>query len=83
MVWCDDEKAQWGEYARPLVLLSDSSAAMLVHQEQRIRILADRKLVLVNPLDDHEDEVLFQYEVATATRHRIQKLFDAFVRDRV
>lgn len=55
MVWCDDESAQWCEIVLPAVFLPDRSVAKRIHQANRILILADRKLVLVDPIDDDEE----------------------------
>lgn len=49
-VWVDDESAQWGEST------GNFWAPQTTHQAKQIRILQNRKLVLINPVDDSEPE---------------------------
>lgn len=50
-VWCDDETAQWGGFVQPFV--PDLGGALLLetHQEDRITIYPERRLVLFNEVD--------------------------------
>lgn len=55
VVWVDDATAQWGGYAVPHIIV-DGRLAMEFHQEDRITIYVDRKLVVFNEVEDSEDD---------------------------
>lgn len=54
VVWVDDVTAQWGMYQRPFVVEPSNLLRMSVHQEERIQILLDAKLILFNPIEGCE-----------------------------
>lgn len=55
VVWVDDTTAQWGGYVEPHVIM-DGRLVMEFHQEDRITIYVDRKLVVFNEVDDEESD---------------------------
>lgn len=59
VVWCDEETARWGHVPPP----GSDGCALTVHQEHRIRIYPERRLVLFNEVElDDEDAALSQEE---------------------
>lgn len=62
-VWCDEESAQWGGFRQPYQADLHGELALDVHQEERIRIYPDRKLVLFNEVDDPAQDELQQAAV--------------------
>lgn len=66
VVWVDDETAQWGAHDKDsegafsyLVLYGEWS--LITHQEKRIAIYPDRKLILFNPVADNESQSIAEY----------------------
>lgn len=55
VLWIDDEAKQWAQAAQPLRPEGDS-LAVNVFSAKRISILPARRLVIVNPIEDDEDE---------------------------
>lgn len=49
VVWVDDESAQWGEYTGAI---TNFELNITTHQEDRITIYRERRLVLFNEIDD-------------------------------
>jgi hypothetical protein len=63
VVWCDEETARWGQVLRDVPFVSHGTRlpfdALLVRQEQRIRIYPERRLVLFNEVElDDEDTAI-------------------------
>lgn len=60
VVWVDDERLQWGEYPSREQMMSHAriygELPIEVHQAERIAIVPSKRLVLINPIDDDEDE---------------------------
>lgn len=60
VVWVDDETAQYAQYNNsPWAGVLNS---MTVHQAKRIEIHFGSKLVIINPLVDHEEQDVDQVE---------------------
>lgn len=56
-VWIDDATATAGFYTRPFVRCGDSFE-IRTEQYERIRIVTDLRLVLIDPVDDQETETV-------------------------
>lgn len=59
VVWVDDETHQWGEHARNAaghIVIVANDALMVTHQEKKIVIYLDRRLIIINPVADDQPE---------------------------
>ena len=55
VLWIDTDSAQWAEAVEPYRVV-DGELLLSVHQARKIDILADQRLVVINPIEDVERE---------------------------
>lgn len=69
VVWLDDDLHAWGEYVWPPVREGDHLMvrAMLA---KRILIMPDRRLIVINPLEDDEFVETLQQVSVASENHR-------------
>lgn len=69
VVWVDTDLNQWGGLGRPLVV--EGRANVVTRNARRIEIYPDRRLVLINPIEDADANRAHDAEVGTqAAVHR-------------
>lgn len=57
VVWVDDETNRWAEYKSPLRVAPNCDECEIVeHQARLIKIYQQARLVLIDPVDDHQQE---------------------------
>lgn len=61
--WVDVDYNQYGQY-------SSSSRTIIIVQARKILCYSERRLLLVNPVDDSQDDEVFVYDANTLTRVR-------------
>lgn len=56
VVWVDDSTHRWASIARTTngILISDGEIAVNEHQAKKILVMVDKRLIIIDPVDDQE-----------------------------